>query len=156
MAAAAILDLVGWAIIHGITHEASFVVRTSCYHVSILYRFCKKMEDIDRKSRFFATPFYIAASCENGCQYFALFLVTSEPVMGITLANLSLSGKLPVLEERLNKCSTGWNINGAISLIDFGPKPSGPGDFFIFKFSISLQSSFASNGSQNMLSFSGC
>ena len=50
--------------------------------------------------------------------------------MEITLANLSLSGKLPVLKERLNKYSTGWNINGAISLILFDPKPSGPADFF--------------------------
>jgi len=35
-----------------------------------------------------------------------------------------------VLKERLNKYSTGWNINGAISLINFGPKPSGLEDFF--------------------------
>ena len=58
---------------------------------------------------------------------------------------------LSVLSDKLNKYNRGCSITGAISYINFGAIPSGPGDLFVFKLSISLSNSSASSGSQNVL-----
>ena len=52
--------------------------------------------------------------------------------IGITLAILSVSGKVPVLSDKLNKYNRGCSITGAISYINFGAIPSGPGDLFVY------------------------